>query len=122
MTKNNSIIINKSTAPKPSIPFTILPSPFQTVIVISAAQHQQAIQKVNELDSEIRNAGVNLVLIQEVSKKQKVDYSTIISELIPLYGKINRLIPLYYIVTKNNDTAARNLIKISYPTTNYIIT
>nr|CAG8501696.1 1620_t:CDS:2 [Entrophospora candida] len=113
MTKNNSIILNKSTAPKPSIPFTILPSPFQTIIVISAAQHQQAIQKVNELDSEIRSAGVNLVLIQEVSKKQKVDYSTIISELIPLYGKINRLIPLYYIVTKNNDMAARNLIKTS---------
>ncbi|CAJ0651881.1 12132_t:CDS:2 [Entrophospora sp. SA101] len=56
------------------------------------------------------HTNINLVLIQEVSKKQKVDYSTIISELIPLYGKINRLIPLYYIVTKNNDTAARNLI------------
>ncbi|CAJ0840941.1 17710_t:CDS:2 [Entrophospora sp. SA101] len=114
MSKNNSIILNKSTAPKPSIPFTILPSPFQTVIVISAAQYQQAIQKTNELDNEIKNTGVNLTLIQEVSKKKKIDYSNIISELIPLYAKINRLIPLYYIVTKNNDMAARNLITMKY--------
>ncbi|CAH1764567.1 7702_t:CDS:2, partial [Entrophospora sp. SA101] len=111
---HNSIILNKSTAPKPLIPFTILPSPFQTVIVISATQYQQAIQKINVLDNEIRNAGVNLTHIQDVSKKQKASYSNIIAELIPLYAKINRLIPLYYIVTKNNDIAARNIITMKY--------
>nr|CAG8598417.1 1590_t:CDS:2 [Entrophospora candida] len=111
---HNSIILNKSTAPKPLIPFTILPSPFQTVIVISATQYQQAIQKINVLDNEIRNAGVNLTHIQDVSKKQKASYSNIIAELIPLYAKINRLIPLYYIVTKNNDIAAKNIITMKY--------
>ena len=40
-----------------SIPFSVLPSPFQTVLVISASQHQQAIQKVTEIDQEVRNAG-----------------------------------------------------------------
>jgi hypothetical protein len=40
-----------------SIPFSVLTSPFRTVLVISAAQHQQAIQKVAEIDQEVKNAG-----------------------------------------------------------------
>lgn len=40
-----------------SIPFSVLPSPFQTVLVINATQHQHAIQKVAEIDQEVRNAG-----------------------------------------------------------------
>ncbi|CAI2182665.1 15431_t:CDS:2 [Funneliformis geosporum] len=39
------------------IPFSILPSPFKTVLVISALQHQQAAQKVAEIEQEVKNAG-----------------------------------------------------------------
>ena len=39
------------------IPFSILPSPFNTVLVISAVQYQQATQKVSEIDQEVRTAG-----------------------------------------------------------------
>ena len=46
-----------------SIPFSVLPSPFQTVLVISAAQHQQATRKVTEIDQEVRNAGGTYILI-----------------------------------------------------------
>ncbi|RIA96495.1 hypothetical protein C1645_754871 [Glomus cerebriforme] len=97
-----------------SIPFSVLPSPFQTVLVINVTQYRQAIQKVAEIDQEIRNAGVKLSLIAEVSKEEKVVYSNLIADLIPLYAKINRLIPLHYIIYKNSDAATRNLIAMKY--------
>ena len=53
---------------------------------------------------------VNLTLIAEVTKEEKVIYSNLIADLIPLYAKINRLIPLHYIISKHSDTATRNLI------------
>ena len=40
-----------------SVPYTILPAPFASVVVFSAAQHQQAKQTVTVLDQEIRNSG-----------------------------------------------------------------
>jgi hypothetical protein len=46
-----------------SIPFSVLPSPFQTVLIISAAQHQQATQKVTEIDQEVRNAGGTYIIL-----------------------------------------------------------
>ncbi|CAB4428681.1 unnamed protein product [Rhizophagus irregularis] len=97
-----------------SIPFSVLPSPFQTVLVINATQHQHAIQKVAEIDQEVRNAGVNLTLIAEVTKEEKIEYSNLMADLIPLYAKINRLIPLHYIISKNSDAATRNLIAMKY--------
>ena len=48
--------LKQSNLSDPSI-FSVLPSPFQTVLVINAAQHRQAIQKVSEIDQEVRNAG-----------------------------------------------------------------
>ncbi|CAG8763747.1 12339_t:CDS:1, partial [Racocetra persica] len=39
-----------------SVSFTILPSPFQTVLIVSAEQLQQASQRVAEIDNEVRNA------------------------------------------------------------------
>ncbi|CAG8692256.1 39192_t:CDS:2 [Gigaspora margarita] len=78
-----------------SISFTILPSPFQTVLIISAEQLQQASQRVVELDNES-------------------EYSNIMADLIPLYAKINHLIPLHFIITKNSDTAARKLLTMKY--------
>lgn len=45
-----------------------------------------------------------------MTKEEKVEYSNLIADLIPLYAKINRLIPLHYIISKNSDAATRNLI------------
>ncbi|KAF0388607.1 hypothetical protein F8M41_011004 [Gigaspora margarita] len=97
-----------------SISFTILPSPFQTVLIISAEQLQQASQRVVELDNEVRNTEIKRTLIQEISKQQKSEYSNIMADLIPLYAKINHLIPLHFIITKNSDTAARKLLTMKY--------
>ena len=49
--------LKQSNLSVPSIPFSVLPSPFQTVLVINATQHRQAIQKVAEIEQEVRNAG-----------------------------------------------------------------
>ena len=40
-----------------SVPYTILPAPFASIVVFSAAQHHQAKQAVAALDQEIRNSG-----------------------------------------------------------------
>ncbi|CAG8471713.1 18840_t:CDS:2 [Acaulospora morrowiae] len=93
-----------------SVSFSILPSPFQTVLHINNTQLQQAFQRVGEIDTDVRNSAVNRTLITNITKQQKSEYSSIIADLIPLYAKINRLIPLHYIITKNSDTAARNFI------------
>ncbi|CAG8747892.1 24350_t:CDS:2 [Dentiscutata erythropus] len=97
-----------------SLSFTILPSPFQTVLIISAEQLQQASQRVTEIDNEVRNAEIKRTLIQEISKQQKAEYSNIMADLIPLYAKINHLIPLHFIITKNSDIAARKLLTMKY--------
>ncbi|CAG8533920.1 1045_t:CDS:2 [Diversispora eburnea] len=93
-----------------SVPFTVLPAPFQTVLTISAPQLQQAIKRVAEIDMEVRNSQANLTPITDITRRQKKQYSNIMADLIPLYAKLNRLIPLHYIITKNSDAAARNFI------------
>ncbi|CAG8480655.1 4214_t:CDS:2 [Funneliformis caledonium] len=77
--------LKQSNATDSLIPFSILPSPFNTVLVISSLQHQQAVQRVAELDQEVKKTGVNFPLNPTVTKEEK-----------------------------NNDTATRNFIAMKY--------
>ncbi|KAG9290676.1 hypothetical protein G9A89_011639 [Geosiphon pyriformis] len=115
-----------------STSFTILPQPFPSVLVISAAQHQQAQQRVIQIDQEVRSAGVKIRLIESgLSEEQKKRYPSAMEQLTPFYAKINKLVPFYYLVSKNSDKAARDLLTMKYilqqqfialPEDKYIIT
>ncbi|CAG8640863.1 13504_t:CDS:2 [Acaulospora colombiana] len=105
---------SQTPATNSSVPFTVLPAPFQTVLLISTTQLQEALRRVTEIDVDVRNSSANLTPITNITKQQKSEYSSIMADLIPLYAKINRLIPLYYIITKNSDTATRDFITMKY--------
>ncbi|CAG8549271.1 626_t:CDS:2 [Ambispora leptoticha] len=118
--------------PVHSASYTILPEPFQSVVVISSTQHQQAQQRVIQIDQEVRSAGVKICLIEDgLSEEEKQRYPTIMGELTPYYAKINRLVPFYYLISKNSDKAARDMLTMKYiiqqqyialPEEKYIIT
>ncbi|CAG8554923.1 7288_t:CDS:2 [Paraglomus occultum] len=98
-----------------SVPYTILPAPFASVVVFSAAQHQQAKQIVAVLDQEIRNSGVKIKFIDDkLSTDEKAEYTIIMEDITPLYAKINRLIPLYYLLTKNSKKAVKEMLTMKY--------
>ncbi|CAG8559901.1 1690_t:CDS:2 [Ambispora gerdemannii] len=112
--------------PVHSASYTILPEPFQSVVVISSTQHQQAQQRVSQIDQEVRSAGevyststlntskVKICLIEDgLSEEEKQRYPTIMGELTPYYAKINRLVPFYYLISKNSDKAARDMLTMA---------